>query len=418
MRILLGVSAGIAAYKAIHVLRLLQEQGHDVVVMPTPESLNFVGASTWEALAGHPIHTTVWQGANGTEHVSIGRSVDAVIIAPATANFMARYVAGHADDMLTATLLMVRAPILISPAMHTEMWFHPATQHNVSVLQNRGVGVLPPAEGPLAGRDVGAGRLPEPEEIVAALFAHIERSAADREAGEAPAVKQSLAGERVLISAGGTQEPLDPVRYLGNRSSGRQGVELARQARARGAKVHLVAANVAPELTTGVADQLTSVRTTQELQEVMNAHREWATTIVMVAAVADFRPKSVEESKIKKTGDAPTIELVENPDILAGLAAVKTAGQVVVGFAAETGDSEQDVIAYGIAKAQRKGADLLAINQVGENTGFGDVPNSVTIVDSGGTVLGETKGTKAEVSAGLWDAISNWRNEHRQLPTT
>lgn len=393
MRIVLGVAGGIAAYKAALLLRLLREAGHDVRVVPTPAALEFVGAVTWEALSGRPVTTSVFEGADAVEHVRIGREADLVVVAPATADLLARAAAGLADDLLTATLLTATCPVLMAPAMHTEMWHHPATVANVATLRDRGVHVLDPDDGRLTGADSGPGRLPEPEAIAAAALALVE-----------PPAAQDLAGRRVVVSAGGTREPLDPVRFLGNRSSGRQGVAIATDAARRGADVTLVAANVdAALLPDGV--EVVTVETTAQLQEAMTERASTADVLVMAAAVADYRPAAVADAKVKKSGDGLTISLVENPDVLAGLVAGAQPGQVVVGFAAETGDEHGSVLDHGRAKARRKGADLLAVNAVGAGTGFGDVPNAVVVLDAAGEVVTEASGSKTDVARGLLDAV-------------
>ncbi|NTW39581.1 MAG: bifunctional phosphopantothenoylcysteine decarboxylase/phosphopantothenate--cysteine ligase CoaBC [Cellulomonadaceae bacterium] len=394
MRILLGVGAGIAAYKSALILRLLTEAGHDVRVVPTPASLEFVGRATWEALSGHPVTTGVFDDVPAVEHVSLGRSADLVIVAPATADLLARAASGRSDDLLTAALLTVRCPVLMAPAMHTEMWEHPATRTNVEVLRSRGVHVLDPDSGRLTGPDSGPGRLPEPEAIVRAALGLV-----------GPARTQDLAGRAVVVSAGGTREPIDPVRFLGNRSTGRQGYAIARAARERGAAVTLVAANVALDAPAGV--EVVQVETSAQLRDAVRAAAACADVVVMAAAVADFRPSAVAQHKIKKSGDvAPSIALAVNPDILAELAAERlTAGQVVVGFAAETGDDGGDVLEHGRAKALRKGADLLAVNRVGDGVGFGVPDNEVTILDAHGEAVAKAAGTKELVAHALLDAI-------------
>lgn len=393
MRIVLGVAGGIAAYKSALLLRRLREAGHEVRVVPTAAALEFVGAVTWEALSGQPVSTSVFDGADAVEHVRIGREADLVVVAPATADLLARAAAGLADDLLTATLLTATCPVLMAPAMHTEMWHHPATVANVATLRERGVHVLDPAEGRLTGSDSGPGRLPEPEEIAAAALALVE-----------PDADGDLAGRRVVISAGGTREPLDPVRFLGNRSSGRQGIAIAVEAARRGADVILVAANVdAGLLPAGLT--VVPVETTAQLQVAMTERAASADVLVMAAAVADYRPASLAESKVKKRGGPLSIELVENPDILAGLVRARRPGQVVVGFAAETGDADGSVLDHGRAKARRKGADLLAVNAVGTATGFGDVPNAVVVLDAQGDPVAEAGGSKADVARGVLDAV-------------
>jgi phosphopantothenoylcysteine decarboxylase/phosphopantothenate--cysteine ligase len=403
MRIVLGVAGGIAAYKAALLLRLLTEAGHDVRVIPTRASLEFVGRATWEALSGEPAPSEVFENVTEVPHVRLGRLADLLIVAPATADLLARAATGRADDLLTATLLTARCPVLLAPAMHTEMWEHPATRANVATLRSRGVHVLEPASGRLTGADTGPGRLPEPAAIAAAALALVDRA-------DAPSGRRDLAGQHVVISAGGTREPLDPVRFLGNRSSGRQGYALAAAALARGARVTLVAANVMLPPPPGV--DVVTVETSEQLRGAVRAAANDADVVVMAAAVADFRPATTAESKIKKNGDgtAPVIELVETPDILAELAAQRLRpGQVVVGFAAETGDVDASVLDHGRAKARRKGADLLVVNAVGGGRGFGTTDNDVTILDGGGEIVAEAAGTKAEVAHAVWDAVAALR---------
>ncbi|GEK19996.1 bifunctional phosphopantothenoylcysteine decarboxylase/phosphopantothenate--cysteine ligase CoaBC [Cellulomonas xylanilytica] len=394
MHIVLGVAGGIAAYKAVLLLRLLREQGHAVRVVPTRAALEFVGRATWEALSGQPVTTDVFEDVDQVAHVAVGKQAELVIVAPATADLLARAATGQADDLLTATLLVARCPVLLAPAMHTEMWEHAATVANVETLRARGVHVLDPAAGRLTGSDTGPGRLPEPEEIAAAALTLVS----DR--------PQDLAGTHVVVSAGGTREPLDPVRFLGNRSSGRQGVALARTAHARGARVTLVAANIDVPVPSGV--DVVHAETGAELRDAVRAAAKDADVVVMAAAVADFRPRTSAESKIKKQADgAPTVlELVETVDILAELGAQRLRpGQVVVGFAAETGDQAGSVLEHGRAKARRKGADLLVVNAVGDGRGFGTDVNDVTILDGAGTVVGEASGSKSEVADAVWDAV-------------
>lgn len=390
MQILLGVSGGIAAYKAASLLRLFTEAGHDVRVVPTRAALEFVGAATWEALSGHPVTTDVFDDVPGVEHVRLGQGADLVVVAPATADLLARAATGQADDLLTASLLVARCPVLLAPAMHTEMWRHPATQANVATLRERGVEVLDPAVGRLTGVDSGPGRLPEPEEIAAAALALLTR--------------RDLAGRRVVVSAGGTREPVDPVRYLGNRSSGRQGVALAAAAERRGAEVVLVGANLAVAAPPRV--EVRTVGTAAELDAAVRAAAVDAHVVVMAAAVADFRPVAAAEHKIKKTaGDPAPIVLERTVDVLSGLVAARRPGQLVVGFAAETGDDDGDVLAHGRAKAIRKGADLLVVNAVGVGVGFGVPDNDVTVLDATGEVVAKAGGTKEQVADAVWDAV-------------
>jgi phosphopantothenoylcysteine decarboxylase/phosphopantothenate--cysteine ligase len=417
MRILLGVSGGIAAYKAVLLLRLLREQGHAVRVIPTRAALEFVGAPTFEALSGEPVSTEVFDDVPGVQHVALGQGADLVIVAPATADFMARAAAGFADDLLTTTLLAARCPVVLAPAMHTEMWEHPATRSNVATLRERGVHVIEPASGRLTGTDTGPGRLPDPEDIAREALSLVDPSFVEPSARPSvvePVETQDLAGRRVVVSAGGTREAIDPVRFIGNRSSGRQGVALAKAAAARGADVTLVAANLAQDVTDQVvsgprACSVVRVESTAELREAVRAAGADADVVVMAAAVADFRPAVTPDAKIKKVpgqGPAP-IELVENPDILAELAHERLRpNQVVVGFAAETGDASGSVLEHGRAKARRKGADLIAVNAVGSGRGFGTDSNEVTLLDGAGDVVGQASGSKREVADALWDAVA------------
>ncbi|BDO42357.1 bifunctional phosphopantothenoylcysteine decarboxylase/phosphopantothenate--cysteine ligase CoaBC [Cellulomonas sp. NTE-D12] len=394
MRIVLGVAGGIAAYKAVLLLRLLREDGHAVRVVPTRAALEFVGRPTWEALSGEPVSTEVFDHVDEVAHVRTGQEADLVVVAPATADLLARAAAGMADDLLTATLLVARCPVLLAPAMHTEMWQHPATVANVDTLRRRGIHVLDPVSGRLTGPDTGPGRLPEPEDIAAAALALVHGRASD------------LVGRRVVVSAGGTREPIDPVRFIGNRSSGRQGIELARAAHERGAQVTLVAANVTLPAPPGV--QVVAVESGEQLRDAVRSAAKHADVVVMAAAVADFRPVRTAAAKIKKQpGVGPTpIELVETVDILAELVRQSPReGQVVVGFAAETGDEAGDVLEHGRRKAIRKGADLLVVNAVGADRGFGVEHNEVTVLDRAGAEVARATGTKLEVAHAVWDAV-------------
>jgi phosphopantothenoylcysteine decarboxylase/phosphopantothenate--cysteine ligase len=400
-RVILGVSGGIAAYKAVELLRLLTESGLDVRVVPTRSALNFVGAPTWAALSGKPVTAEVWDDAHEVPHVRLGQQTDLVVVAPATADLLAKAATGQADDLLTNTLLTTRAPVLLAPAMHTEMWQHPATQDNVATLRRRGVIVLDPAVGRLTGADSGPGRLPEPAEIFAACRALLDpQGAQDR---------GDLRGRHVVVSAGGTREHLDPVRFLGNRSSGRQGYALAATALARGAEVTLVSANVA--LPDPVGAKVVRVVSAAELREAVLAaagsgSSGQADAVVMAAAVADFRPRDQLATKIKKSAAEPEpLVLVRNPDILAELASRPHQGQVVVGFAAETGDAQGDVLTHGRAKLVAKGADLLVVNEVGPNRGFESPDNAAVILGSDGTEVDVPMGRKEELADRLWDLV-------------
>ncbi|NCD15964.1 MAG: bifunctional phosphopantothenoylcysteine decarboxylase/phosphopantothenate--cysteine ligase CoaBC [Actinobacteria bacterium] len=394
-RVVLGVTGGIAAYKAALLLRLLTADGHEVQVVPTANALRMVGEATWRALSGRPVHTTVWE--DPTEHVELGKWADLVVVAPATANLLAKAAHGLADDLLSTTLLMATCPVLVVPAMHTEMWRNAATRANVETLRGRGVVVMEPAVGRLTGPDSGPGRLPEPEEIHAAATELLH-----------PLADGPLTGARVLVTAGGTRESLDPVRFLGNRSSGRQGIEIARAAAAAGGEVTLVAANVDPALLAGLAASVATVSTTAELEAAVAGSD--ADVIVMAAAVADYRPAAVAGHKLKKAPDGGlTLRLEQTPDILAGLVARRRPGQVIVGFAAETGDDAASARQHAEAKARRKGADLLVFNEVSETRGFGDVPNEVVMLDAAGTEVGRAAGTKAEVARRVVETLAGLR---------
>jgi phosphopantothenoylcysteine decarboxylase / phosphopantothenate---cysteine ligase len=411
--IVLGVSGGIAVYKACSLLRRFTETGHDVRVVPTASALRFVGEPTWAALSGNPVATSVWEDVHEVPHVRLGQQADLVVVAPATADLLARAAAGRADDLLTAVLLTARCPVLLAPAMHTEMWEHPATRDNVALLRRRGVVVLDPVSGRLTGADTGPGRLPEPEAIYAAARRLLARGGVGVPAAD-------LAGLRVVVSAGGTREPLDPVRYLGNRSSGLQGYALAAAAVARGARVTLVSANVGLPGPAGA--DVVPVGTASQLREAVFAAAPTADVVVMAAAVADFRPAEVAGHKIKKTDDpddAPVIRLVRNPDVLAELVARRAAGApgagVIVGFAAETGDDTGDVLHHARAKLARKGCDLLVVNDVSAGKVFGRAETAVTLLGhdpqapgpAGAIVeVGAAAGDKDQVADAVWDAVA------------
>ncbi|NYE94349.1 phosphopantothenoylcysteine decarboxylase/phosphopantothenate--cysteine ligase [Psychromicrobium silvestre] len=408
MRIILGVGGGIAAYKAASLLRLFTEAGHSVTVIPTQASLNFVGAATWEALSGKTVSNDVFDQVEKVNHVRLGHEADLIVLAPATADLLARAAGGHADDLLTNTLLMAHGPVLYAPAMHSEMWANPATQANVATLRSRGATVLDPAVGRLTGSDSGPGRLPEPEEIFAAALALVESHDSAESLG--------LSGKRVVITAGGTLEPLDPVRYLGNRSSGKQGIALALAAQQAGATVTLIAAHLEVALPSA-ALTVQRVETALELQAATELAADTADVVIMAAAVADFRPDHAEGSKIKKRDDSadPVITLVRNPDILAGLVSrrnARGARQLIVGFAAETGDERGDVLDYALAKLERKGCDLLVVNQVGQDGQgqekvFGQDSNQVLILDRDGSAPVPAEGSKQAVARAVVERIVN-----------
>ena len=403
-RIIVGVAGGIAAYKAATVVRQLTEAGHSVRVVPTESALRFVGAATFEALSGNPVHTGVWDDVHEVPHVRIGQEADLVLVAPATADLLARAVAGRADDLLTATLLTARCPVLFAPAMHTEMWFHPATVDNVATLRRRGAIVLEPASGRLTGADSGAGRLPEAEEITTLAQLLLARG---------DALSYDLAGVKVLVTAGGTREPIDPVRFIGNRSSGKQGYAMARVMAQRGADVTLIAGNTA-----GLIDpagvEVVHIGSAGQLRDAVSKHAPDVHVLVMAAAVADFRPTQVQTSKIKKSSDpdaaAPVIELTRTDDVLAGAVRARADGQLpnmraIVGFAAETGDANGDVLFHARAKLQRKGCDLLVVNAVGENRAFEVDNNDGWLLASDGTETALEHGSKTLMASRIVDAI-------------
>ncbi|NUP61442.1 MAG: bifunctional phosphopantothenoylcysteine decarboxylase/phosphopantothenate--cysteine ligase CoaBC [Nonomuraea sp.] len=396
MKVVLGVSGGIAAYKACELLRLFTESGHEVRVVPTREALRFVGEPTWAALSGNPVAADVWDDVHEVPHVRIGQRADLVVVAPATANTLAKAAGGLADDLLTNTLLTARCPVVFAPAMHTEMWQHPATRANVATLRERGAVVIDPAVGRLTGADTGPGRLPDPAEIFQVCLRVLRGRPLD------------LAGRRVVISAGGTREAIDPVRFIGNRSSGLQGYALARTAVARGAEVTLVAANVSLPDPAGAA--VVRVGSTAELRDAVLTASAEADVVVMAAAVADFRPASRQETKIKKgDGEPEPIRLTKNPDILAELGALRrearvpeASPRVIVGFAAET----DDVLANGRAKLARKGCDLLVVNQVGDGLAFGTPDNAATVLVAGGDPVEVPRGPKGDVADAVWDLVA------------
>lgn len=401
LNIVVGVAGGIAAYKACGLVRFFKELGHEVTVVPTPSALQFVGAATFEALSGNRVSTTVFEAVDEVQHVRVGQEADLVVIAPATADLMARLVAGRADDLLTATCLVATCPVVVAPAMHTEMWWNPATQHNVSVLRERGITVLDPAHGRLTGKDSGPGRLPEPVQIGNLALTVAARGGFNRD----------LAGKRVLITAGGTQENVDPVRFLGNRSSGRQGFALAEVAAQRGAQVTVIAGHT-DFLETPCGAEVVRVVSAREMAEAVAQRAGGADVIIMAAAVADFRPASEASAKLKKgvnDSDLTTISLVENPDILATTVQRRAAGEigasVIVGFAAETGSADQDPLELAKAKLQRKGCDLLMFNHVGHGKVFGQLDNSGWLLAPDRAPREVPSGSKFEVADAIIDAI-------------
>jgi phosphopantothenoylcysteine decarboxylase/phosphopantothenate--cysteine ligase len=396
-RIVLGVAGGIAAYKVCEVLRGLTESGHEVTVVPTHSALEFVGAPTWAALSGNPVTSDPMTDVHDVPHVRLGQQADMVVVAPATANLLAEAANGMADDLLTNVLLTARCPIVMVPAMHTEMWEHGATVASVTTLRQRGVLVVEPAVGRLTGPDSGKGRLPDPDQILQLLEAVLSSKG---ERGYGP----DLAGRRVLVSAGGTREPLDPVRFLGNRSSGRQGYALAVAAAARGARVELVAANV--ELPDPAGVDVISVATASEMKDAVLGRSPDADAVVMAAAVADFRPSATVDHKIKKGDGVPSVALEPTVDILAALVAAKRDGQVVVGFAAETGDENADWLQRGRDKLAAKGCDLLVVNRVGQGLAFGTDDNAATVLSQDGTETDVPMGPKLALAEAVWDLVS------------
>lgn len=399
LNIVVGITGGIAAYKAVGVVRALVLAGHDVHVLPTEGALRFVGKPTLEAISRNPVHTELYEGVAEVRHVAIGQAADLIVIAPATANTIAKMAVGLADDLLGNSLLASEAPIVIAPAMHTEMWRHPATQANIATLEARGVTVVGPAVGQLTGADSGPGRMEEPEAIVAAALA----VAASRSAAQ----PGDLAGRRIVVTAGGTREPLDPVRFLGNRSSGKQGVAIAEAARARGAEVALIAANL--EVADPHGCEVHAVSSALELQAAVTEAARGADAVIMAAAVADYRPANVSEQKIKKdaSNDGLTIELVRNPDILAGLGHAPHDGTLLVGFAAETEPDDERLLELGRAKRRAKGADVLVVNRVGWTEGFASDDNSVVILGSDDEIVTRLHGTKLSVAGAILDVVAS-----------
>ncbi|MFJ4254448.1 bifunctional phosphopantothenoylcysteine decarboxylase/phosphopantothenate--cysteine ligase CoaBC [Microbacterium sp. NPDC090003] len=400
MNIVVGVTGGIAAYKTVHLVRLLIKAGHDVTVVPTEDALRFVGTPTWEAISRHPVTTSVHDDVARVRHVALGQAAELVIVAPATANTIASMTAGLASDLLGTTLLATEAPVLIAPAMHAEMWRHPATQANIATLRSRGVHLVGPADGELAGGDSGPGRMSEPEEIFAAAQALL-----------APG---DLAGLRVVVSAGGTREPIDPVRFLGNRSSGRQGVALAAEAAARGAEVTLVAAHIDAAILASARHpsvEVVPVGTAAELSVAMRDASASADVVIMAAAVADYRPARASDHKLtKEEGVLDRVDLVENEDVVAALAALRAegrapAGQTIVAFAAETLTDAEQRRERARGKRERKGVDLLAVNLADAENGFERTDNAVEIIGDGGAIVAEASGSKREVARAIWDAV-------------
>lgn len=412
MRVIIGIGGGIAAYKAAMLLRLFSKAGHEVVAIPTEAALKFIGRPTLEALSGYPVSVDVFDRVPEVNHVRQAERADAVVIAPATADLMARLASGRADDLLSATVLTTYAPVILAPAMHTQMWEHPATRSNVKTLRGFGYHIIEPAVGRLTGPDSGIGRLPEPDDIFAQAQAILGWDVDEAAPADVP-----LSGRRVLVTAGGTREDLDPVRFLGNRSSGKQGFALASAAKQLGASVHLIAAHVEVELPTGL-DTVTRVSSARELREATLVAAQGADVVIMAAAVADFRPADYADFKIKKTDDPgqdPVIHLVRNPDILRELVEHRSANreagpQLIVGFAAETGDESASPLDYGRAKLARKGCDYLAVNTVSATQGFGTEVNTLTILSANEVEPLVTEGTKYEVSEDLLRHVAQHLN--------
>ncbi|OAV60919.1 bifunctional phosphopantothenoylcysteine decarboxylase/phosphopantothenate--cysteine ligase CoaBC [Enteractinococcus helveticum] len=402
MRIVLGVTGGIAAYKAALLLRLMTEDGHEVHVVPTDSALKFVGKPTWEALSGQPVYNDTFEAVEDVNHVLQGRRADVVVLAPATANSIAKAAAGLAEDLLGNILLTATVPVVMAPAMHTEMWENPATKANVATLRSRGVHVIEPAVGRLTGVDTGKGRFPDPEDI----WAQTQQIVAQAQTGD------QLAGRSVVISAGGTREALDPVRYLGNRSSGKQGVALAKAAAAQGAQVTLIAGAMDVQAPTHPNITVVRIESTRELLDAVLEHAQHQDALIMAAAVADFRPASATNEKIKKQDDAsaPTIVLEQTEDVLRTSVEQRAAGQplprVIVGFAAETGDETTSPLEYGRAKLQRKGCEILVVNEVGVGKVFGQNDNDVTILFANGREELSVQGSKDVVAEAIIEQLA------------
>lgn len=400
VNIVVGVTGGIAAYKTVHLVRLLTKAGHDVTVVPTEDALRFVGTPTWEALSRHPVTTSVHDDVARVRHVALGQGADLVVVAPATANSIAKITAGIADDLLGTTLLATEAPVLLAPAMHAEMWRNAATQANIATLRSRGMHLVGPSDGELAGGDSGPGRMAEPEEIFDRVVALLG--------------PRDFEGLRIVVSAGGTREPIDPVRFLGNRSSGRQGAALAADAAARGAEVTLVAANISADVLAEARHpsvRVVAVGTAAELATAMKGAAAAADVVVMAAAVADYRPASVAAHKLtKEQGVLTHLDLVENEDVVAALASARAqggapSGQTIVAFAAETSEDAEERRDRARRKRERKGVDLLAVNLANAERGFERLDNAVEIVGEGGAVVRAAEGTKHQVAAAILDVV-------------
>jgi phosphopantothenoylcysteine decarboxylase / phosphopantothenate---cysteine ligase len=402
--VVVGVSGGIAAYKVVELVRGLREMGATVQVVVTDSAVEFVGAPTWEAISGRPVMTSMWQDVHTVPHVRLAQEADAVVVAPATADLLARTVHGRADDLLTSTILTARCPVVLAPAMHTEMWENDATVANVATLRARGIVVVEPAVGRLTGGDSGPGRLPDPQAIIEVTRRVLDRGVAGLAA--------DLHGRTVLITAGGTREAIDPVRWIGNRSSGRQGYALARAAVARGANVTLISANV--EMPDPAGAQVVKVESAEQMRAAVTGRAGGAHAIVMAAAVADHRPQDPSTHKTKKQDGSPTsLALIENPDILAGLVRDRVLDparqhQVLVGFAAETGDESTQALVHAKAKILSKGCDLLVFNDVSQGRVFGsDLTAAVILSQDAGTITEHAliEGSKEKLADAVWDAV-------------
>ena len=398
-RIVLGVTGGVAAYKAVEVCRRLVDAGAHVAPVMTDGAMRFVGRTTFDALASEPVQNSLWDEAHPIPHTRLGQGADLIVVCPATARLLADYRTGRSVDLLTATLMATRAPVIVAPAMHTEMWEQPSVVENVAVLTERGVTMVGPVDGLLAGGDSGAGRMADPAEIVAAAFKVLGATDDGEPAGD-------LAGMTVLVTAGGTREPICPVRFLGNRSSGKQGHALAAEASERGAKVYLVTTQPATA-PVGLGLDVVAVDTAAEMASAVLERSPGADVVLMAAAVADFRPVDVADRKIKKDGGVPEIRLEPTIDILGELGRIRAAGQVLVGFAAETDDLRQNAA----AKLQAKGVDLIVANDVSvPEVGFEHDTNAVVLLDAGGGAAEVPLCSKREVASAVLDAALHIRS--------
>ncbi len=393
-RVVVGLTGGIAAYKVVSVIRELVADGCDVHVVPSESALNFIGRATLEAISRNPVHDTIFDGVAEVRHVALGQSADVILVAPATANTLSALATGRADTLMLTTILASRAPLVVAPAMHTEMWENAATQSNVATLRERGVTLVGPGVGRLTGTDSGIGRLAEPAEIVAAV--------------RAACGPHDLVGLNIVVTTGGTREPIDPVRFIGNRSSGIQGIALATAAQARGATVTLIAG----ALDVPLPSQLTCVRveTAEDMRSAVRAAHATADVVIMAAAISDYRVETVSSEKLKKFAGVPEIRLVENPDILAELGSLKS-GTFLVGFAAET--SVERFAEFAADKARRKGVDLLVANSVADNAVFGSQDTDVHLFDGRGVAVDSVRGSKVSVAHRILDHISRWKDTHQ-----